>query len=98
MSEKIVEFHPAAAEEAESARQWYAERSLVAARAFLTELTNAVERVGEAPETWPNYEQDTHRYVFPRFPFSLIYRVAGDKIQIVAVAHVKRKPGYWKER
>ena len=98
MIEKTVEFHPAAAEEAETTRQWYAERSLVAARAFLTELMHAVEQVAEAPERWPNYEHDTRRYVFPRFPFSLIYRVAGDKIQIIAVAHAKRKPGYWKQR
>jgi plasmid stabilization system protein ParE len=98
MTEKTVEFHPAAAEEAETARQWYAERSLVAARAFLRELMHAVEQVTEAPERWPSYEYDTRRYFFPRFPFSLIYRVADDKIQIIAVAHAKRKPGYWKQR
>jgi plasmid stabilization system protein ParE len=98
MTEKIVEFHPAAAQEAVIARQWYAERSLVAARAFLRELTHAVKQVAEAPDRWPNYEHDTRRYVFPRFPFSIIYRVVGDKIQIIAVAHAKRKPGYWKER
>ena len=98
MAHEIVEFHPAAAEEAEVAREWYADRSLVAARAFLTELTHAVEQVAEVPERWPNYEHGTRRYVFPRFPFSLIYRVAGDKVQIIAVAHAKRKPGYWKER
>jgi len=98
MGEKIVEFHPEALEEAAAARDWYAERSAVASRAFVSELTNAVEQVVETPEMWPSYEESTRRYVFPRFPFSLIYRASEDKIQIIAVAHSKRKPRYWKKR
>ena len=98
MIHKTVEFHPAAVQEADAARQWYAKRSLVAARAFLTELIHAVERVSEAPERWPKYEHGTRRCMFPRFPFSLIYRVARDKVRVIAVAHAKRRPGYWKGR
>lgn len=98
MGEKIIEFHPAALEEAEAARDWYAERSLVASKAFVSELIHAVEQLVEAPERWPRYEAGTRRYLFPRFPFSLIYRILGKKIQIVAVAHTKRKPQYWKDR
>jgi plasmid stabilization system protein ParE len=98
MAERIIEFHPAALEEAEAARDWYAERSLVASKAFISELIHAVEQLAEAPDRWPQYEAGTRRYVFPRFPFSLIYRILDRKIQIVAVAHVKRKPEYWKDR
>ncbi len=98
MAEGIIEFHPAALEEAEAARDWYAERSLVASKAFVSELIHAVEQLAEAPDRWPHYEAGTRRYVFPRFPFSLIYRILDKKIQIVAVAHVKRKPEYWKDR
>jgi len=94
MSNGIVEFHPDALEEAEAARDWYAKRSLVASRAFVSELIRAVEQVIEDPEMWPLYEKGIRRYVFPRFPFSLIYRTVEDKIQIVAVAHSKRKPRY----
>ena len=43
-----VSFHPEAAEEVETARQWYAERSPPIAKAFLVELDLAVERVREA--------------------------------------------------
>ena len=35
------------------------------------------------------------RYVFRVYPYSLVYRLAGDEVTIVAVAHAKRKPGYW---
>ena len=98
MVERIIEFHPRALEEAQAARDWYAERSLVASKAFLLELHHAVEQLAENPERWPQYEAGTRRYVFPRFPFSLIYRVLGEKIQIIAVAHAKRKPEDWKKR
>jgi plasmid stabilization system protein ParE len=93
-----IEFHPDASEEADEARKWYAERSPVAELAFLTELNHAVELVAENPETWPEHESGTRRYVFPRFPYSLIYRFFKARIQIIAVAHAKRKPGYWKDR
>ena len=94
----LLEFHPAAAKEADAATDWYAERSLVAARAFVSELIHAVDQVMEDPERWPFFENDARRYVFPQFPFSLVYRIRHDKIQIIAVAHSKRKPGYWKKR
>jgi hypothetical protein len=33
-----------------------------------------------------------------RFPFSVVYHVVDDLIRIVAIAHAKRKPGYWRTR
>ena len=70
----------------------------MAAAAFLGELDHAVEQVSEAPERWPRYGYAARRYVFPRFPFSLIYCVTDEEIEIVAVAHGKRRPGYWRSR
>jgi hypothetical protein len=29
------------------------------------------------------------------FPYSLIYRIQGDEIRVIAVAHHSRRPGYW---
>jgi hypothetical protein len=34
-----------------------------------------------------------------RFPFSRLFRLlAGDVVEILAVAHVRRRPGYWRRR
>ncbi len=33
-----------------------------------------------------------------RFPFQVAYRLMPDSIVIVAIAHLKRKPGYWNDR
>ena len=46
----------------------------------------------------PSYEAGTRRYLFSVYPYSLIYRVTDQEITIVAVAHAKRKPGYWMNR
>lgn len=91
-------FHPEATKEAEEARDWYADRSLHAAAAFLDELDKAIETVIDAPERWPQYFFGTRRYVLHRYPFLLVYRVVDDTVQFLAVAHGRRRPGYWEDR
>ena len=93
-----IRLHPAAEQEVEAAFDWYLERNPAAARAFLTELQQAIERVAEAPDRWPKYLSDIRRYVFSRYPFQLIYRKRGSDIEIMAVAHGRRRPGYWASR
>ena len=96
MPRKNIRFSSEALAEAEAAQLWYVERSLSAGKAFLEELSHAIERVSESPEQWPRYIEGTRRYVFHRFPFSLVYRDMGNAIVVVAVVYGKRKPGYWK--
>jgi plasmid stabilization system protein ParE len=98
MASTTVRFHPAAAREAESAYEWYAARNPFAAHGFRDELAHAVDAVGQNPLTWPRYEGPVRRYVFPRFPFSLVYRTRGDEVEVLAVAHGRRRPGYWRSR
>ncbi len=91
-------WHPDAFKDAEGARNWYEERSSLAARGFLLSLEHAVQAVAESPMTWPEYTSGCRRYVFPnRYPFSLVYREAPE-VQIVAVVHHSRLPGFWKHR
>jgi plasmid stabilization system protein ParE len=98
MAQRSVRFHPQAESEANRAYEWYHERNPNAARAFLADLDYAVSRVQEAPERWPHYHGAARRYLFQRFPFSLIYRVTEDTVEIIAVAHHSRRPGYWSRR
>jgi plasmid stabilization system protein ParE len=93
-----VEFHPDAVAEAHSAWQWYAERSPLAAAAFLSELDRAIALVSKGPYQWPQYVAGTRRYALRRFPYVLVYRERGDSVQIIAVAHGRRRPGYWRHR
>src|SRR5207244_1479080 len=54
-----VDFHPAALREVEDAQTWYEERSLLAATAFLHELSIAVQRIRQAPNRYPSAEGRT---------------------------------------
>lgn len=98
MSPRQIDVHPEAIAEARAAAEWYREKSDSAANAFLAEIDYAVEKISQSPGTWPPYFRGTRRFVLQRFPFSLVYREAFESIQIVAVAHAKRRPGYWKNR
>jgi plasmid stabilization system protein ParE len=90
--------HTEAEEEILQAVAWYAERSLVAARAFVHELSGMVALAAHSPESWPIGFGNTRRIVFPRFPFDLVFRIKGETIEIVAVAHQRRRPSYWRNR
>jgi plasmid stabilization system protein ParE len=84
--------------DAEVARGWYAERSPFAARGFLLALDAAVNAVNEAPHRWPQRSHGCRQYFFTsRYPFSLVYRIS-DVVEIVAVAHHRRRPEYWAGR
>lgn len=98
MSRRPVEFHPAAVREARAAREWYEERSATIAKQFQAAVDAAVEDIAEHPDRWGRYVHATHVFLLKKFPFLLIYRMRDDVVQVVAVAHAKRRPGYWMDR
>lgn len=91
-------FHPDAAREAFEAQDWYAARDEFASAAFGHEVDLVIRRITEAPDRYPPYLNGTGRILLPRFPFSVIYLELGDLVWIVAVAHQRRRPGYWRQR
>jgi plasmid stabilization system protein ParE len=93
-------WHSGAVKDALVARDWYSKRSPLAARGFLVCLEGAVTAVSAAPTRWPAARHGCRRYVFPnQYPYSLVYRQLDDgTIEIVAVAHQKRRPEYWQDR
>jgi toxin ParE1/3/4 len=97
MAKYSVEFHPEARLEADAAFDYYCERSPRAAEAFYLELARADRAIRKSPESWAEYLYGTRRYLLEQFPF-VVYRVSDQRIEILAVAHGHRKPGYWAER
>lgn len=98
MHDTNVRFHDDARAEAIAAAEWYADQSPLAATAFLAELDRTVAEVQTAPDRWPKRRDGTQHCLFRRFPYSLVYRSAGNDVHLIAVAHAKRRPGYWKGR
>ena len=93
-----VTFHPEAEAELDNARTWYRERNQVAGRAFVAEVLSALKSIAETPEAWPRTRANERRFVFKRFPYSIIYRLRENEVFITAVAHQRRRPGYWRGR
>jgi plasmid stabilization system protein ParE len=93
-----LEYLEEALDEAAAAARWYAERSATAATAFSEEIDAAESAILRLPDAWPRHDHDTRRYLLRRFPFSIVYRVEADRILVVAVAHGRRRPGYWRSR
>jgi toxin ParE1/3/4 len=93
-----AEFHHEATAEYAAAFDWYLERSPDAAMRFDAEVDRALAQIIAAPQRWAAGTHSTRRFLLRQFPFTLIYRERASTIQIVAVAHTSRKPGYWKER
>ena len=90
--------HPAAVEEAEAAAHWYRERSPRAAKRFVDELNQVIDRILEAPQRWPRGMNGTRKLNLPCFPFAVVYWESKDGVWILAIAHGRRRPGYWKHR
>ena len=63
-------------------------------RAIHTAETHAAP----APETWPKYKHKTRRVVDRQFKFSLVYLHNENEVDVVAIAPMRRKPGYWRAR
>lgn len=93
-----LQFFEEAIRDIEESRAWFRERSEATEAAYLRELDHSIAQITDAPHRWPEHVHGTRRYVFPRFPYSVVYFVEDDAVNVVTVCHDSRKPGYWRER
>jgi plasmid stabilization system protein ParE len=95
---KPLEVHPEARTEVKAAFDRYWEEAHSAALRFDRELRAAYRLLRKSPAICPPYLHGTRRVVLDRYPFSVVFRERLYDIQIIAVAHAKRRPGYWAKR
>lgn len=95
---KPLSYHHLAESEIESAHAWYLRESPQAADGFYEELIPAIDRIGRYPRLFTSYLYGTQRLILHRYPFSIVFRERLQDIQIIAVAHASRRPGYWAKR
>jgi plasmid stabilization system protein ParE len=93
-----IEFHPEAEEEFIEAAQYYEARVPGIGSRFIDELEALEALLTERPAIGEQIDENFRRVVFRKFPFSLIYTVEETRIWVVAVAHQRRLPGYWRDR
>lgn len=93
-----VEFHPQAEQELLEAVGWYEERVPGLAGALQEQLQSATDLLIAYPELGAVLEDDFRRLALRRFPYYLIYRLSAQAVYVVAFAHDRRRPGYWRDR
>lgn len=93
-----AEFHPAAEQELAAAVNLGEQRSAGLGAELLTEAERVGELLCEAPNIGEPIDARHRRFPMRRFPFAFIYRIDGDVVRVVAVAHRRQRPGYWRGR
>jgi hypothetical protein len=92
------EFHPAAEEELTSAILSYEERVLGLGADLAVEVRRLTALLCESPRIGERLDDRHRRFPLQRFPFAVVFRMDGDRLRIVALAHRRRRPGYWADR
>lgn len=94
-----VRFHRLAIREYEERRTWYERRREGLGDAFRDEVDRAVARIAKSPNRWPVVFVKFRKVRPRRFPYLLYDHVVDASLALVlAVAHARRRPGYWKRR
>lgn len=91
-------YHPDAEEELIEAAEFYERRVTTLGAQFLDAVDQAAKTILAAPDRWTVIEQDVRRYLMPRFPFAIYYRICPDHVRILAIKHHSRHPNYWRYR
>ena len=94
----IANFHPQAKQELRNAVKYYESKHNGLGKRFLIYFRESVFKIQSFPQMYHEVEKNIRQCCLSRFPYGIIYRLKNNQIQIIAVMHLYRKPGYWKER
>jgi len=67
-------------------------------RAFIAEFERSVEILRANPTLGAPWRGAIRRLPLRRFPYSIVYRLRQSELEVFAIAHQSRKPGYWRAR
>ena len=93
-----IEITTEAEQEISDALQWYAAQDKQAAEVFKTIVFESIDIISHSPLSWAQVSDDgIRRFVLPRYPYKLFFTVMANTVKILAVAHNRRMPGYWRK-
>ena len=93
-----VELHPAALQELIDSARYYENRLPGLGTDFKSEVGKSLDLLSENPDIGVVVEAPHRPLLLDRVPFAVIYRTRESTLRILAVAHQRRRPGYWKGR
>ncbi|HSV12887.1 MAG TPA: type II toxin-antitoxin system RelE/ParE family toxin [Tepidisphaeraceae bacterium] len=95
---KPIILHEEASKEFLEAEDYYFQQHPSLANEFKIEITRVIANVADRPKSYVKYLSGTRRSMADRFPYFVVFKEYRKAILVVAVAHVRREPGYWRER
>jgi plasmid stabilization system protein ParE len=93
-----VIFHPLAELELIEAAQFYESRAAGLGAEFINEVERMLEQIACAPQAGNILIGTIRRRFVRRFPFAILYGEAANDVLVIALMHLRRRPGYWKGR
>lgn len=93
-----VRLEPAAEAEVAEATIYLARQSELIADEFIDDLRKARQQIADFPKSGSPIGRGIRRIILKQFPYQLVYRVEAAEIVVYAVAHLKRRPRYWRKR
>jgi plasmid stabilization system protein ParE len=95
----VIRFRPAAARELAAEIRYYEKHYGGRGKRFLEAVQRVLSVIAESPLSFPVLlEPDIRSAKVVRFPYRVVYVVIEGDIDVVAVAHAKRRPDYWRRR
>ena len=94
----LYSFHPDAEAEFAAAAWFYKSRVAGLGRSFSAEVQRTISLVREYPDAGALVRPAVRKTLVDRFPYAVVYRHDPESVVIIAIAHARRRPGYWKRR
>jgi plasmid stabilization system protein ParE len=87
-----------ASAEFEEAFDYYESQRAGRGVTFTEQVQEVFERIAATPELHAVVLTDVRRAVVPRFPYIVLYRSDGKRVEVIAVFHTSRDPSVWQAR
>ncbi|MBK9214020.1 MAG: type II toxin-antitoxin system RelE/ParE family toxin [Chloracidobacterium sp.] len=94
----IVRFLSIAEEEFADAAEFYEEQSPGLGGIFIEQIKEAVEYLRRNPFAGVLIDKRVRKAVTTKFPYNVVYFPSASELVILAIAHHKREPLYWRDR
>jgi hypothetical protein len=88
----------AAKQELDDGVSWYEGQLPGLGMQFAREVHATVSRIAIFPKAHTELDRGIRRALVKTFPYGIIYAASADVLEIVAIAHLHRKPNYWRRR
>ena len=95
---KPVVYLDEARKEAIEAFLYYEEKAAGLGVELLSQVRLAIQQIAMFPEAGAQADAKTRRRMVRRFPYGIFYRIEAERIVVVAVGDLRRRPGYWRDR